>query len=123
VVTPLAPVTVMLKTPSAEETFSEEVAEVVVEVNVALVGFIVTTARPDGADAVRPTVPENPLDPVIVIVDEPEFPELIDRDVGLADTSKLGVGTVTATLAERNVDELLAFTATVYGPGIVPGGT
>jgi hypothetical protein len=112
-----------LKTPSAEETFSVEVAEVVVEDKVALVGFIVATARPDGALAVRLTVPENPLAPVIVMVDEPEFPELIDRDVGLVATSKLGAGTVTATLAKRDVDELLAFTATVYGPGVVPSGT
>src|SRR5690349_1144419 len=106
VVPPLAAVTVTLKTPSTEETFSVEVAEVVVEDNITLVGFIVGTARPDGAVAARLTMPENPLDPVIVIVDEPEFPELIDRDVGLAATSKLGAGTVTATLTERDMDEL-----------------
>ncbi len=65
-----------------------EVADVVVEDSITLVGLGVTVARPDAAVAAMLTVPENPLDPATVIVDVPEIPELTVKDVGLADTVK-----------------------------------
>ncbi len=109
--------------PSADETVSVEVADVAVVDSIALVRVNIVVAWPDGAVAASVTVPENPLDPMTVIVDVPEAPELIDKDVGLVDTEKLGAGTVTATLEEWEVDELLAVTGTLYEPGEVPGGT
>jgi hypothetical protein len=105
-------VTVTLNVPSGEETVSAEVADVTVGDSITLVGFRVIVALPDGEVVVRLTVPENPLDPSRVIVDIPEDAELIVRDAGLADTAKLGGGTVTATLVDREVDELLAITGT-----------
>ena len=71
--------------PRAEETVSVEDAEVVVEDSVTLDGFSVAVARPDGTFVLRPTVPENPLDPAAKIVEVTEDPELIVSDVGLAD--------------------------------------
>ena len=65
-----------------------EVADVVVEDSITLVGLAVTVARPDASVAAMITVPENPLDPATVIVDVPEIPELTVKDVGLADTVK-----------------------------------
>jgi len=112
-----------LNEPSAEETVSVEVADDTVEDSITLVELRRVAALPDGTVAARLTVPENPLDPATVIVDVPEDPELIVKDAGLADTVKLGTGTVIAMLVEREVDELLAVTLTPYGPGIVPGGT
>ncbi len=123
-VAPLVAVTVTLNEPSAEETVSVEVADAAVEDSITLVGLRMVMALPGGTVAARLTVPENPLDPATVIVDVPEAPELIVSDVGLADTVKLGAGTVTATLVEwEKVDELLAVTVTLYGPGDVPAGT
>ena len=58
-----------------------------------------------------------------MIVDVPEDPELIVKVAGLAETVKLGAGTLTATLVEREINESLAVTVTLYGPGDVPGGT
>jgi len=77
-----------LNVPRAEETVRMEVADVVVEDSITLVGLGVTVARPDAAVAAMLTVPENPLDPATVIVDVPEIPELTVKDVGLADTVK-----------------------------------
>jgi hypothetical protein len=71
--------------PRAEETVSVEAPEVVAEDSVTLDGFGVAVARPDGTVVVRLTVPENPLAAATVIVDVPEAPELIVRDVGFAD--------------------------------------
>jgi hypothetical protein len=102
-----------LNVPRGEETVRVEVAEVAVGESITLVGLGVTVARPDGTVAARLTVPENPLVPATVIVDAPEDPELIVKDVGLADMVKLGVGTVTATLVEWEMDELLAVTVTL----------
>ena len=110
--------------PSAEETVSVEVADRRVEDSITLVELRMVVARPGGTVAARLTVPENPLDPATVIVDTPEDPELIVKGVGLADTVKLGAGTVTAILVEREkVDELLAVTVTPYVPVDVPAGT
>jgi hypothetical protein len=103
-------VTVTLNVPRGEEIVRAEVADVTIGDNIRLVGFRVIVALPDGAFSVRLTVPENPLYPSRVIVDIPEVAALIVRDAGLADTLKLGGGTVTATLVDREVDELLAIT-------------
>lgn len=108
---PLVAVTVTLKVPSGEEMVNIDVAEVVVEDSVTLGGLSVAIPLPDGTVVARFTVPEYPLDPASVIAEVPEDPELIVKDVGLADTAKLGEGTLTGTLTEReNVDELLAVT-------------
>jgi hypothetical protein len=86
--------------PSAEETVSVEVAEVVVGDSITLVGFGVAMARPDGTVVARLTVPEKPLDPVAVRVEVPEDPEVIVTDAGLGAMLKFGVGTVTKTVVE-----------------------
>jgi len=99
--------------PRAEETVSVEVAEVVVEDSVTLEGLSVAVARPDGTVVVRLTVPANPLDPATKSVEVSEDPELIVSDTGLADMLYPGAGAMTATLAEREVDELLAVTMTL----------
>jgi hypothetical protein len=105
---------VTLNMPSAEETVSVDVAEVVVGDSVTLVGFGVAVARPDAAVVARPTVPENPLDPVTVRVEVPEDPELIVSDAGLGAILKSGVGTVTETVVEwEKVVEFLAVTVTL----------
>ena len=77
-----------------------EVADVAAGDSIALVRVNMVVAWPDGAVVASITVPENPLDPATVIVDVPEDPELIDKDVGLAYIEKLGAGTVTATFVE-----------------------
>ncbi len=86
--------------PRAEETVNVDVAEVVVEDSVTLVGLGIAVARPNGTVVARLTVPENPLYPAIVSVEVPEDPELIVSNMGLADMLKLGVGTVATTVVE-----------------------
>ena len=93
-VAPLVAVTVTLNLPNEEETVSVEVAEVVVEDSVTLGGLSIVVARPEGTVAARLTVPENPLDPATVIVDPPEYPELIVSEDGLDETPKSGTGTM-----------------------------
>ena len=77
---------VTLNLPRAEDIVSVEVADVAVGDSVTLLALGATIASPEGALAVRPTVPENPLDPVTVIVDTPEDPEVIVREEGWDET-------------------------------------
>jgi hypothetical protein len=124
VIVALVAVKVTLNIPSAEETVSVKVADAAVGDSIALVELSIVVAWPGGTVVARLTVPENPLDPATVIVDVPEDPEFIVKNAGLADTMKLGAGTVTATLVEwEKIDELLAVTLTPYEPGDVPSGT
>ncbi len=98
-------VTVTLNFPSAEETVSMEVADVADGESGTLAGLRATVARLGGTVAARFTIPENPFDPSILIVEVPVDPELIVSDAGLPDTEKLGVGTVTTILVEWEVIE------------------
>ena len=72
-----------MKVPSAEESVSIDVPEVVVEDNITLGGLSVAIPLPDGTVAARLMFPENPLELVIVRVDDPEDPELMINDSGL----------------------------------------
>lgn len=94
-------------------TFNVEVADVFVDDNVKLAEERVVTARPAGALALRLTVPENPPEPVMVIVDCPIDPELIVSDPGLVETLKPGDWTATETSMECEVEEPLPVTVTV----------
>ena len=101
---------------------SRDVAEVEVEDNITLIGLGVATPLPDGTIAERLTVPEKPLDPVIVSVELPEIPELIAKDAGLATMLKSGMGTVTESVVGREVVEFVAVTVMLYKPGEVFAG-
>lgn len=89
-VEPLVAVTVALKVPSAEETVNIDVAEVVVGDSIMVEGLSVVMLLPDGTAATRLMVPENPLKPVIVRVEDAEDPELTVTAVGLETTLKSG---------------------------------
>lgn len=93
--------------------FSIETADVLVDDSATLVEESVAIPLPNGVLVVRLTVPENPLDPVIEIVDMPVVPELIVNDDGLVVMLKSGTGTVTDTAVEWELVELLAITLTM----------
>ena len=81
---PLVAVTVVLKVPSAEEMVSIDVAVVMVEDNVTLVGLGTAVPLPVGTVAEMPMAPEKPYDPVTVKVEVPCDPETIVNDDGAA---------------------------------------
>src|SRR2546430_5652878 len=68
---PLVAVTVTLNWPSADDTVSPEVADVMVVDNVMLWGFIDTVAPPEETEAAKFTIPEKPFTPVTVTVELP----------------------------------------------------
>ncbi len=68
---------------------------------------------PEGAVALRVTLPEKPLRLVRVIVEVPEDPCTTLRLVGLGDMLKSGPTTVTAVVAERDGDPPIPVPVTV----------
>lgn len=71
---PLVAVTVTLNWPSADDTVSPEVADVMVVDNVMLWGFIDTVAPPEETEAAKFTIPVKPFTPVTVTVELPDAP-------------------------------------------------
>ena len=75
---------------SAEETVNIDVAEVVVGDSIMVEGLSVVMLLPNGTAATRLMVPENPLKPVIVRLEDAEDPELTVTAGGLETTLKSG---------------------------------
>lgn len=69
------------------------------------------------------TVPVNPLRAATVMVEVPEYPLLMLKDVGDAESEKSGVVTCTVMATVWVKDPLVPLTVTEYVPLLVPLGT
>ncbi len=83
------------------------------EDNATETGLTEAVGPPEGAVALRVTLPERPLRLVRVIVEVPEDPCTTLRLVGLEDMLKSGPTTVTAVVAERDGDPPIPVPVTV----------
>jgi len=79
--------------------------------------------NPVGAVADSETVPVNPLRKVIVIVEVPEDPLLMLKDVGDAEIEKSGAVTCTVTVTVWIIDPLVPVTVIGYAPLLALLGT
>jgi len=115
------PVTVIVYVPVPVllATFIVRVDFPAVEINVGLR----LAVNPVGAVADSVTVPVKPLRGVTVIVEVPEFPLLMLRDVGDADSEKSGLVTWTVTVMVCIKVPFVPVTVTEYGPLAVLLGT
>jgi hypothetical protein len=89
-------VTLILNAPGealADVTFKVELP-MPFEVSVRVPGLRFVEGPRGETDAVRVTVPENPLRPVKVMVDVPEDPWAIVKEVGFADRVKSGAAVI-----------------------------
>jgi hypothetical protein len=118
---PLLPVTVIVYVPVlvvlGTVIVSVDFPDVEIEVGLRL------AANPVGAVADRVTLPVNPLRAFTVIVEVPEGPLLMFKDVGDADSEKSGDVTCTVTLTVWLNDPLMPVTVTEYAPLLALLGT
>ena len=80
---------------------SWELADVIVEFSVTLVGLRLVVSPDRREEAERLIVPENPLDPFNVMVELPDPPLVRLMNMGLADRVNAGPVTCTSTYAKR----------------------